>query len=218
MNPRYQEWLSHVFDHAVEVQKPQWYFGEDVPVFNASDNEIVELLGQTFHSAGNDLTKFSDEQVDQGIWYLAGTSGADFMSALASSEVPLPKRLEAIGNVYFLYSEYFARHCTEVLAHLSEEGSPLNSSCYMFWDICRFSALEDMLEGKETQDAILKVLERILTIEHKACREGALHGLGHIFYSCHERVHKIIDCFLSKTKLDDQLLAYARNAREGNVL
>ena len=216
MNSRYQEWLKHVFDH--EVQKKQWYFGEDVPSFEASANETTELLGQTFRNAGKDLLKFTDEQVDQGIWYLAGTSGSDFMSALSSSEVPLPKRLEAIGNIYYLYSDCFSKRCTEVLAHLSDEGSPLNSSCYMFWDICRVFALEDMLEGKETQDAVLKVLEKILAIEHKACREGALHGLGHIPNSCHERVQEIIDGFLNKTKLDEKLLAYAHNAREGKVL
>jgi hypothetical protein len=218
VNPRYQEWLKHIFDHEVEVKKPQWYFGEDAPAFEASDDEITKLLGQTFLNAGKDLTKYTDEQVDQGIWYLAGTSGSDFMSALASSKVPLLKRMEAIGNTYYLYSDCFAKRCPEVLGHLSDEGSPLNSSCYMFWDICRFSGLEDMLENKETQDAVLKVLEKILTIGHKACREGALHGLGHTAYAYPEKVREIIDGFLSKNKLDDKLLAYALKAREGKVL
>jgi hypothetical protein len=140
------------------------------------------------------------------------------MSALASSEVPLTKRLEAIGNIYYLYSDCFAKRWVDVLGHLSDEGSPLNSSCYMFWDICRFSGLEDMLENKETQDAVLKVLEKILTIENIACREGALHGLGHMANSCPENMREIIDGFLSKNKLDDKLMAYALKARAGNVL
>jgi hypothetical protein len=140
------------------------------------------------------------------------------MSALASSEVPLPKRLEAIGNIYYLYLDCFAKRCTEVLGHLSDEGSPMNLSCYMFWDICRFSGLEDMLENKETRGSVLKVLEKILTIENKACREGALHGLGHIANSCPNNVRKIIDGFLSKNKLDYKLMAYALKAREGMVL
>jgi hypothetical protein len=218
MNSRYQDWLKHIFDHEFEVKKPQWYFGENAPTFEASADEITELLGQTFFYAGKDLTKYTDEQVDQGIWYLAGTSGSDFLSALASSEVPLPKRLEAIGNVYYLYSDCFAKRCTEVLGHLSDEGSPLNSSCYMFWDICRFSSLDDMLKNKETRDAVLKVLEKILTIENKTCREGSLHGLGHIANSCPDNVREIIDDFLSKNKLDDKLVAYALKAREGMVL
>jgi hypothetical protein len=218
MNSRYQDWLKHVFDHEVTDKLPQWYFAEVAPLFEASDNEMTELISQTFLNAGKDLTKYTDEQVDQGIWYLAGTSGSDFLSAFASSEVPLPKRLEAIGCIYYLYSDCFAKRCAEVLGHLSDKGSPLNSSCYMFWDICRFSGLKDMLENKETQDAVLNVLEKTLATEHMACREGAIHGLGHIAKSCPENVREIIDVFLSKNKLDDKLMAYALKAREGMVL
>jgi len=216
MNPRYREWLKHVFDH--EVKSPQWYFyDENAPQFEASPIEVAELIGQTFLQAGKDLTKYTDAQVDQGIWYMVSSAGSDFMSALASSEVPLTKRLDAIGNIFCLYSDCFAKRCTETLAHLSEDGPVLNSSCYMFWDLCRFSNLEHMLESKEMHNAILDVLEKTLTIEHKACREGALHGLGHIANTCPEEVREIIDGFLSKNKLDDKLLAYALKAREGNV-
>jgi hypothetical protein len=217
VNPRYQEWLKYVFDH--EVKDPQWYFyDDDAAKFEASPIEIAELIGQTFLRAGKDLTEYTDAKVDQGIWYLVGSSGSNFMFALASSEVPLTKRLEAIGNVFYLYSDCFAKRCAETLGHLSEEGSDLNSSCYMFWDICRFTNLDDMLESKETQDAVLNVLEKTLTIEHRACREGAFHGFGEIADACPEKVREIIDGFLSKNKLDDKLLAYALNAREGNVL
>ncbi len=227
MNPRYQEWLKHVFDHEIKYPLPQWYWDEDAPSFEASDDEMTELISQTFRNAGKDLTKYTDAQVDQGIWYLAGTSGSNFMSALASSEVPLPKRLEAIGNIYYLYSDCFAKRCTEVLGHLSEEGSALNPSCYMFWDISPitlfwdknpFVYLKNPQESKQTQDVALNVLEKILNIEHRACREGALHGLRHIAYSCPENVREIIDGFLSRNKSDEKLMAYALKAREGMVL
>ena len=217
MNSRYREWVTHVFDH--EVKNPQWYFYDDnAPKFETSSVEIAELIGQTFLRAGKDLTEYTDAQVDQGIWYLVSSSGSDFMFALASSEVPLPKRLEAIGNIFYLYSDCFAKRCTEILGHLSEDGPPLNSSCYMFWDLCRFSNLKNMLGDKKTRDAVLNVLEKTLTIEHTACREGALHGLGHIANSCPDNVREIIDSFLSKNTLDDKLLTYALKAREGNVL
>jgi hypothetical protein len=88
----------------------------------------------------------------------------------------------------------------------------------MFWDICPLTYLEDVSERKETQDAILHVLEKTLTIEHRACREGAFHGLGEVALACPEKVRAVIDRFLHKTKLDDKLLAYALNAQKGNVL
>jgi hypothetical protein len=95
-NPRYQEWLNHVFDH--EVRKREWYFDEDKPEFEASPIETVELIGQTFLRAGKDLAAYTDEKVDQGIWYFAGMSGSDFMLALKAPEVPLMKRLEAMRS------------------------------------------------------------------------------------------------------------------------
>ncbi|HXR46955.1 MAG TPA: hypothetical protein VN784_05885 [Candidatus Limnocylindrales bacterium] len=218
MSSRYQDWLNHVFDHEVTDKLPQWYFAEDAPLFEASDEEMTELISQTFLNAGKDLTKYTDEQVDQGIWYFVSTSGANFLHSLKCAEVPLAKRLEAIGNIFHLYSNCFAKRCAETLGHLSEEGSALNSSCYMFWDICPITCLKETPNSKEMEDAVLNVLEKTLTIEHRACREGAFHGLSEMSYSRREAVQGIIDQFLSKTKLDEKLLAYARNAREGNVL
>jgi hypothetical protein len=75
-----------------------------------------------------------------------------------------------------------------------------------------------MREAKETRDAALSVLEKILAIEHRACREGAFHGLGHIAAACPERVREIIDGRLRRNKLGKKLLAYALKAREGKVL
>ena len=124
MNPRYQEWLDHVFNH--EVKNPQWHFDLDAPTFEASDDEITELMTQTFLNAGNDLAKYSDAQVNQGLWYLASPSCSNFMFAIKSTEVPLPKRLKAIESIFNLNLECYAKRCTEVLGHLSEPGSNLN--------------------------------------------------------------------------------------------
>lgn len=214
MSSRYQEWLKHVFDHEDRGHLlPEWYRDENAPSFEASDEEMAELISQMFHNAGKDLIKYTDKQVDQGIWYFVSMSGGDFLRSLNPPEVPLKKRLEAIQNIFHLYSDCFAKRCAEILGHLSEEGSPLNSSCYMFWNISPLT----VCKTKEMQDAILNVLEKILTIEHRACRESALHGLSEMIFSRREEAQKIIDGFLSKTKLDEKLLAYAKNAREGNV-
>jgi hypothetical protein len=219
MNPRYQEWLTHVFDHEVNsTQYPEWYSSPDAPKFVAEPVEIVELLGQTFLYAGRDLTKYTDEQVNQGIWYMASIGGSDFTMALKSSKVSLAKRIETIRNIFHLYSDCFAKRCTETLSHVDEQGAPLNSSCYMFWDISYLAYFTDTPDGEQMQDAALDVLQKILTIKHRACQESALHGLSEFAFTCPEKTHQIVDQFLSTTKLDDKLLAYALNAREGNVL
>jgi hypothetical protein len=214
MSSRYQEWLKYAFDHEVNHLLPEWYW-EKYVLFSDSPVEMTELLSLTFRNAGKDLIQFTDAQVNQGIWYFG--NGANYPTMMRSSEVPLPKRLEAIENIFYLYSDCFAKRCAEILGDQSEEGTPLNSSCYMFWDMSYLTCYEDNPEGRQMRDAALKVLEKILTINHRACREGALHGLSEFFFSCPEKMQKIVDDFLSKTKLDEKLLAYARKAREGNV-
>jgi hypothetical protein len=216
LNALYQEWLHHVFDH--EVKEPQWYFETDAPEFKVSPVEITELISQTFRSAGEDLKVFTDAQADQGLWYLVSSSGSNFMLELKSSKVPLAKRLESIGNIFYLYSDCFAKRCADSLGHLSEAGSPLNSICYMFWDVCPIAYLDDIPEKQETQEAILAVLKRTLEINHRACREGAFHGLSEMTHACPKEVGEIIDVFLRKNKLDDKLSAYALAARDGKVL
>ena len=214
MNSRYQEWLKHIFDHEVRGHLlPEWYFDVEKPEFEAPDEEIVELISQTFQNAGKDLMKYTDEQVDQGIWYFISMSAGGFLRSLNFSKAPLEKRLKAIQDIFHLYSECFTKRCAETLGHLSEEGSPLNSSCYMFWDISSLTVGDD----PEIQNTVLDVLEKILTIKHRACRESALHGLSEMAFSRREEAQKIIDGFLSKIQLDEKLLAYARDAREGRV-
>ena len=88
----------------------------------------------------------------------------------------------------------------------------------LFWDKNPFTYLEDAQDREQTQDVVLNVLEKTLNIEHRACREGALHGLHHIAYTCPEKAREIIDRFLSKNKLDDKLMAYALKIREAMVL
>jgi len=212
MNDRYHDWLRHVFDH--EVKDRRWYFEEDAQEFAASSAEIVELLGRTFYAAGKDLTSFSDAQVDQGLWYLAGDS--EYLRELTVASVSMHKRLTAIEGIYHLYADCFAKRCAEMLGHLSEEGPPLNSICYMFWDTCQLTWGFDDRE-EEIKVAIFRVIEKTLGIEHRACREGALHGLGEVAHANPQRVRAIIDGFLAKTTLDEKLLAYALEAREGRV-
>lgn len=217
MTSRYQEWLKHVFDHEIEVQKPAWYFDLEAPSFNASPIELTALISQTFRCAGKDLVDYTDAQVNQGLWYLVSLSGSEYIKALQSPDVPINERLQAIGNIYYLYAECFARRCAKTLGHLDEEGSALNFICYMFWDECPLCYPDHVPDQSEIENAIFSVLQQTLTINHRACREGALHGLGHMFSSHPEKVRTIIDHLIKDAILDEKLLSYAHNAREGNV-
>lgn len=65
---------------------------------------------------------------------------------------------------------------------------------------------------------VLVVLRRLLAIPHDACRESALHGIGH-WADYYPSAASIVDDFLANTSgLRPELVSYALGARIGGVL
>jgi hypothetical protein len=75
----------------------------------------------------------------------------------------------------------------------------------------------DALRGID--DAILYVMARTLRLESEACRESALHGLGHWHRAHPDRTTRIIDGWLAGApRISPELRQYALGARRGCVL
>lgn len=217
MPPRYQEWLGYIFDHS-EIGHA-WCFDVDAPKFEANETEIAQLIEYTFRNAAVDLTRFSDAQVNQGIWVLTNSSCSDHACALRSDAVPLAIRLSAIDSIRVLYRNYFSHRCTPTLSHLDEQpASPLNSICYMFWDVAPISCLEGLTDETALADICFSVLADTLTIDHLACQEAAIHGFGEFQCWYPERVAAAMDGFLQTHIPDERLRAYATKARIGRIL
>jgi hypothetical protein len=217
MHSRYQEWIQYVFNHP--VNDPQWYFDLDAPDFRAAEEDYADLICETFSRAGDDLVRFSDAQVNQGVWFLASPSGSNFIFSLRDGEVPTRKKVAGIRSIYDLYRDCFAKRCTETLGHVDEPGaSDLNPICYMFWDVCPISYLDGAKDPRDLEDAVFSVLEDTIRLPHRACIEAGLHGLGEIAYRYEARVRQVVDAFLETTRLDPTLRGYAERAREGCIL
>jgi hypothetical protein len=89
----------------------------------------------------------------------------------------------------------------------------------MWWDIFPVGGPAGDPDGGAMDQAILSVMEGMLDLPSPACRESALHGLGHWHTRHSDQVGAIIDGFLSQhTGLRPELAAYARAARTGCVL
>ena len=104
------------------------------------------------------------------------------------------------------------------LSHRSESGSPLNSACFMWWDLLPLDGSWE--EGRPSQPIhaeALTVLAELLAISHDACRESALHGLGHLALF-HPEAVPIVEAFIARSPdLRPELLAYAEQARTGYI-
>lgn len=212
-------WIDHVFDHPVADRESRWHWSLDAPEWPGSPEQTATLIAETFERSGELLARFSDAQLNQGVWYLVSASCSDFMFALVDPKVPLPIRLRALRSFAPLFEQVMAARCTPHLSHLDESGAgPLNGACYMWWDILPIHGKPEDPQRAELDAEVLRLLPRLLAIPHDACRESALHGIGewHCYYPA---VEDIVDEFLARTPdLREELLVYALRAKVGNVL
>src|SRR5439155_17455989 len=105
-----------------------------------------------------------------------------------------------IASIESLFEKLFARVCTDHLSHLDRRDvpasvNPINVVCYMWWDLFPRLDEPDDPSWRELDETILDVLRGILSLSSIACRESALHGLGHWYVLSPDRVETIVDEF-----------------------
>jgi hypothetical protein len=209
------QWVQHVFDHP--VAKPQWYF-QIGKTWNGEPLLTVQHLTRLFESPERLLTDYSPEQLEQGLWYLAGET-QPFMQALVDDSVPWPIRQRGLLAIQTFYEKFFAVACSDELGHLcTATSTPINGACYMWWDLFP-SYGNPLTHSRQEEDrTILQIMSGILDLSSEACRESALHGLGHWHVHYPEEVRQIVDEFLGRNPVMSKALwEYAMAARSGCV-
>ena len=221
-NLTFEGWLSYVFEHPVEEQKLEWYWDTDRDWWNenADPAQTVQFLTQAFEGAAVLFEPYSDAQLNQGLWFIVSNACSNHMFMLMDERVPWPARQRCLYSFHQLYEGCFAKRCTPHLSHVDEPGaSPLNLVCYMWWDIIPIGGRPTDPASKEFDQTILQVMESTLQLDSIACRESALHGLGHWQHAYPERVGAIIDQFsMTRPDLPEKLQKYMMNAYTGYVL
>jgi hypothetical protein len=219
-NPSFEQWLAYAFDHPVDEIKNAWYWDLDRDWWEETLQETIRFLTQAFENAEEVFKPFADAQLKQGLWFIADNSCSSHMFALMDESVPWSERQRCIRSFYQLYEQLFAKRCTPHLSHIDEPGaSPLNVLCYMWWDIIPIAGRPHDPARKEFDQTILEVMDSTLQLDSIACRESALHGLGHWQHEYPEQVGDIINRFsMSHQNLRKELETYMKNAFVGYVL
>jgi len=178
------------------------------------DRTTLTRLTEVFVHAQDLLAPYPDGALGQAFWNLS----FDAFYGLVNESIEWDVRQGLILSLEVLFRDFFAKRCEPVLGHLSESDNPLNLACYMWWDFDCWGSVPDPLTRNPLDCAYLESMRAILRIDHAACQESALHGLGH-WHSRHSRaVEEIIDEFLVRERdVPQSLREYARNARRGCV-
>lgn len=223
-NPTFERWLAYLFDHP--VQEPAWYFALNAEYYDpaADPPRTVEYITRLFAAPVEHTKGCTDAQINQGLWMLID-SGYGQMQQLVDERVDPDKCAAAVRAMYTVFEQLFAPRCSPHLEHLlrgDEEVpglNPLNRVCYMWWDLMPLYGGSEDAQQKLLAPHCIEVMERTLYLPALACRESALHGLGHWHFAHPQRVEGIIDSFLAReADIGLELRAYALQARQGCVL
>jgi hypothetical protein len=216
----YPAWVRHLFDHPADPLLPEWYFDLEADWWDegADPARSVAYLTALLAEPLPVLAPYTDAQINQGLWYLLGNT--QHCGLLAEARVPLADRLAAVRAIPVFYARIFLPRCMEVLGHRDEPGAaPLNSACYMWWDLISLLPAPADPDRRGVDEAVLATLVEILGQDSVACQESALHGLGHWCRGYPAQSAAIIEDYLARAPhLLSGLRAYARAAAGGCVL
>lgn len=214
----FEQWVAHMFDRPVPRKKWHLYDYGDADEAILEPTTVLEYTTRLFRDCGSLLEPYSDSQVNQAFWHLVSDGTSD-LYCLADRSLPLDDRLDCVASIASVFEKCFLSRCTDHLGHRNEKGQPLNSICYMWWDIFPLYGQPDDEHRREIDDACLKVMELALGLPSVACQESALHGLGHwhLYYPGH--CEQIVRSFIKNSdKARPELLHYAEQASKGSVL
>jgi hypothetical protein len=208
--PTFEGWLEWLFRERDETDEND---ADDFP----SETWLI-YFARLFENCSTLLEPYSDAQVNKALRFFIDLGESDQPLSLRNLSIPWTVRRRAIESMATLFKDCFA-HCSHGLSHLDEAGSkPLNGLCYMWWDIAPWHGEPEDDRFAESDKAMLDVMKQTLRIHHDACRESALHGLGHWAPAYPQAVGRIVDVFLDQNpKIRPELKAYAMQARYGGV-
>lgn len=195
-NYPFNEWIKFVFDHP--VSQPEWYFSEDLE-WSGKPELILKNAIQLFKDPTFLISRYSPEQVEQGLWFLLGPEGK-LCDWLWDPTVSWILRQECILTMVSVFERLFT-------------NNPFGQICYMWWDLLRSF---DENPDRRVLNAMFKALCKILKIESRECQMSALHGLGHLPLRKKEQV---IEDFLDKhPDIDTKMKSHALAAIQGKML
>ena len=212
----FEAWLDETFGRAVTGEAYPQFVHRDVDDWPSSvpDAEALQYLTRLFENSEEGLRYFSDAQIAAGLWEL----GPGDAHCVYNRDIPVDDRERLIGSVATFFRDFFDKRCLPQLSHAaSEHVSLLNTICYMWWEVIIMGGAKDDPDADRLNAKDMDVMEQVLTLPNPACKEAALHGLGHMVRRS-DRAHAIIDRFLADAReLTPGLEDYARAALTGCI-
>lgn len=210
------ELLKFIFDRPDDGV--EWYFQDDYEDLDLGNSKIVSFCGWLFSEIKGIHESFSEKQLSMGFNYLINSSCSSTCYSFLDQSVPLEDRLLAIHGMLNVFRDVFACRCKPTVMHATQATSGrtnLNYICYMWWDIFPRHGVPYSSHLAPIDDAIISVLRQTLEIDHLACKEAGLHGLGHWYSARPDEIEAIVQQAISA--LPESLVSYGLDAAKGKI-
>lgn len=213
----FEAWLDETFGRAIGGEHYPQFIHREVNEYPdlVPDQKALEYLTRLFENSEEAFRYLKDGQISAGLWEL----GPREAHCVYNRDLPIEARERLVGSVETFFRDFFDKRCLPALSNAAAEHvSPLNTICYMWWEVITWGWGEagdpdwDRLKAKD-----LDVMEAVLQLPNPACKEAALHGLGHMVRHS-DRARAAVERFLAQsTDLDPELERYARAASSGCI-
>ncbi len=151
-----------------------------------------------------------------GLRAVVDTTATMLPYSLFAEGVPGHLRTSVLAKMYVVFAKIFPQRCALILAHrASDPISPWNLLCFMWWELLPRHGVPPLTFLEETDLAILGLMESVLQVDHVACKESALHGLGLWKAARPDDVRRAID--RQAEHIPTVLQQYALAAKDGGI-
>jgi hypothetical protein len=191
--------------------------GDDLPT-QCPPEELAAHFIRFNREISSIKTDWTEEELAQAIWNLYGASHCYFADL---TRLP-PSQLisDLFDSVEILYRDLFEPHCSHFYSHLDsgpESAKPLNSPCYMLWDMtCGIDAFT-FSDFSDHVSHTFQLLDTLAESQHPATLESVIHGLGHLTDDHYPLSQPILDRIIHRKGLPNELKTYATNALQGLI-
>jgi len=211
------EFVKFLFDR--DTSAGLWYLRDDFDAPDLGGEKYLELFRWIMNEATSIAECYSESQLAQGLLCLINPSSSPVTPFFYEERLNVELKSAAIHSMRTIFDALFAKKCTGS-ARFNEQDSQnkdvtFDYVCFMWWDIFPWHGVPERPSMAAVSDALIQVLADILEIDNFACKESALHGLGHWHSARPQQVEGIING--ASPRIPSDLLAYAECARSGKV-
>ncbi len=115
------------------------------------------------------------------------------------------------------YLKFGARNLFPTLTAVVTVANPLNTACYMLWDMDGGIDSFQFSGVSAHTYASIQLLERLANSNHPATIESAIHGLGHMIDKFRDDCQPILEQISAREDVSAELRDYANKAIHGYI-